>query len=121
MVQDQLAGKEMTVGRWYLRQGQPIAAIGRFKTVIDRFQTTSHTPEALYRLVEANLNLGLVDEAKKDGAVLGFNFPGDPWYADAYGLHYLNPHAGEVTDPFGSTTVRPTLSEIGRLQPVAAG
>ena len=86
MVNDQLAGKEMTVGRYYLRQNQPIAAVGRFRAVIDRYQTTSHTPEALYRLVEANLTLGLMDEAKKDGAVLGYNFPGDPWYADAYGL-----------------------------------
>ena len=86
MVQDQLAGKEMAVGRWYLRQGNPLAAIGRFKTVIDRYQTTSHTPEALYRLVEANLTLGLTDEAKRDGAVLGFNFPGDRWYGDAYAL-----------------------------------
>ncbi len=86
MVQDQLAGKEMTVGRWYLRQGQPAAALGRFKTVIDRYQTTSHTPEALYRMVEANLTLGLKDEAKKDGAVLGFNYPGDRWYGEAYAL-----------------------------------
>ena len=86
MVNDQLAGKEMAVGRWYLRQNQPVAAIGRFKTVVDRYQTTSHTPEALYRMVEANLTLGLRDEAKRDGAVLGFNFPGDAWYADAYGL-----------------------------------
>ena len=86
MVQDQLAGKEMTVGRWYLRNGQPVAAMGRFKAVLDRYQTTSHTPEALYRLVESNLTLGLRDEAQKDGAVLGFNFPGDPWYAEAYGL-----------------------------------
>jgi outer membrane protein assembly factor BamD len=86
MVNDQLAGKEMAVGRWYLRQNQPISAIGRFKTVIDRYQTTSHTPEALYRLVEANLTLGLVDEAKKNGAVLGHNFPGDLWYSEAYSL-----------------------------------
>ena len=86
LVYDQLAGKEMTVGRYYLRQGQPVAAMGRFKTVIDRYQSTSHTPEALYRLVEANLTLGLSDEAKRDGAVLGFNFPGDPWYGQAYKL-----------------------------------
>ena len=86
MVNDQLAGKEMTIGRYYLRQGDTLAAIGRFKTVIDRYQTTSHTPEALYRLVEAYLTLGLLDEAKKDGAVLGFNYPGDAWYADAYKL-----------------------------------
>ena len=58
MVSDQLAGKEMTIGRYYLRNGNPIAAIGRFRVVVDKFQTTSHTPEALYRLVEANLTLG---------------------------------------------------------------
>ncbi len=86
MVNDQLAGKEMTIGRYYLRQGQTLAAIGRFKTVIDRFQTTSHTPEALYRLVESYTTLGLMGEATANGAVLGYNFPGDPWYADAYKL-----------------------------------
>ena len=86
MVNDQLAGKEMTVGRFYLRQNQPLAAIGRFKNVIDRYQTTSHAPEALYRLTEAYLTLGLLDEAKRNAAVLGFNYPGDPWYADAYAL-----------------------------------
>ena len=86
LVQDQLAGKEMAIGRWYLRQGNPLAAMGRFRTVIDRFQSTTHTPEALYRLVEANLTLGLRDEATKDGAVLGYNFPGDRWYKVAYDL-----------------------------------
>ena len=86
MVNDQLAGKEMTIGRYYLRQGDTLAAVGRFKTVIDRYQTTSHTPEALYRLVESYLTLGLLDEARKNGAVLGFNYPGDGWYTDAYRL-----------------------------------
>ncbi len=86
MINDQLAGKEMTIGRWYLRQGLTLSAIGRFKTVVDKFQTTSHTPEALYRLVEAYLTLGLVDEAKRNAAVLGYNFPGDEWYVDAYHL-----------------------------------
>ena len=86
LVQDQLGGKEMAIGRWYLRQGNTLAAIGRFKTVIDRYQTTSHAPEALYRLVTAYLSLGLTDEAKRDGAVLGYNYPGDRWYYDAYGL-----------------------------------
>jgi outer membrane protein assembly factor BamD len=96
MVNDQLAGKEMTVGRWYLRNGQPLAAINRFKGVIDRYQTTSHTPEALYRLVEANLTVGLFDEAKRNAAVLGANYPGDRWYVDAYKLmnsHGLRPAA----------------------------
>ncbi len=86
MVNDQLAGKEMSIGRWYLRQNDTLAAIGRFKNVVDRYQTTSHTPEALYRLVEAYLTLGLMDEAKRDGAVLGYNYPGDRWYSDAYDL-----------------------------------
>jgi len=86
MVNDQLAGKEMTVGRYYLREGQTLAAIGRFRNVIDRYQTTSHTPEALYRLVEAYLTLGLTDEARRNGAVLGANYPNDQWYHDAYRL-----------------------------------
>jgi outer membrane protein assembly factor BamD len=86
MVNDQLAGKEMTVGRYYLRQGDTLAAIGRFRTVVDRYQTTSHTPEALYRLVEAYLTLGLLEEAKRNGAVLGYNYPGDGWYSEAYRL-----------------------------------
>ncbi len=86
MVNDQLAGKEMTIGRYYLRQGDTLAAVGRFKTVIDRYQTTSHTPEALYRLVESYLTLGLIEEAKRNGAVLGYNYPGDAWYRDAYKL-----------------------------------
>jgi outer membrane protein assembly factor BamD len=86
MVNDQLAGKEMTIGRWYLRNGDTLAAVNRFKTVVDRYQTTSHAPEALYRLVESYLTLGLIEEAKRNGAVLGYNYPGDPWYADAYKL-----------------------------------
>jgi outer membrane protein assembly factor BamD len=86
MVNDQLAGKEMTIGRFYQQQGQPVAALSRFKTVIDRYQTTSHTPEALYRLVVLDVTLGLMDEAQRNAAVLGANYPGDRWYADAYRL-----------------------------------
>ena len=85
-VDDHLAGKEMTVGRFYLRNGDTIAALGRFKSVVDRYQTTSHAPEALYRLVESYLTLGVLDEANRNAAILGFNFPGSDWYADAYGL-----------------------------------
>jgi outer membrane protein assembly factor BamD len=112
MILDQLAGKEMSVGRWYLRQGLPISAIGRFKTVVDKFQTTSHTPEALYRLVEANLTLGLRDEATKDGAVLGYNFPGDGWYGKAYALltsKGLRPSAPPKPKPKGA------MSRLGRV------
>lgn len=86
MVRDQLAGKEMEIGRWYLNDNQPLAALGRFKTVATDYQTTSHTPEALYRLVEANETMGLHDEAVRVGAVLGYNYPGDRWYAAAYKL-----------------------------------
>lgn len=86
MVNDQLAGKEMTIGRWYERNGDALAAIGRYKTVIEKYQTTSHAPEALYRLVECYLTVGLVDEARRNGAVLGYNYPGDVWYQDAYKL-----------------------------------
>ena len=86
MVNDQLAGKEMTIGRWYLRRDQPLAAVGRFRRVVEMYQTTSHTPEALYRLVEAYVTLGLTEEAERNAAVLGHNFPGSRWYSEAYVL-----------------------------------
>ena len=101
MVSDQLAGKEMNVGRYYQRNGNPIGAIGRFHSVVDNYQTTSHVPEALYRLVVAYLSLGLDKEAIENAAVLGYNYPGDPWYADAYkllterGLRPLVPPGGK--------------------------
>jgi outer membrane protein assembly factor BamD len=88
MVNDQLAGKEMAVGRFYQRANQPLAALNRYKAVINNeaFQRSSHTPEALYRLVEVNLALGLNEEATRNAAVLGHNYPGSPWYAEAYAL-----------------------------------
>ncbi|HEY3797947.1 MAG TPA: outer membrane protein assembly factor BamD [Caulobacteraceae bacterium] len=103
MVQDQLAGKEMNIGRYYLRAGDPLGAIGRFRTVIEKYQTTSHTPEALYRMVEAYLTLGLVAEARRNAAVLGFNYPGDPWYQDAYDLLTLKGYRpGVAPNPQGA-------------------
>ena len=114
MVQDQLAGKEMTIGRYYLRAGDPIAAIGRFRRVIDRYQTTSHAPEALYRLVEANLTLGLVGEAVKDGAVLGYNYPGDVWYHDAYHLLTTKGLRPALPPGSGGDTMKNRLPFIGR-------
>jgi len=71
---DHLAGKEMEIGRYYLRQDHYVAAINRFRVVVEDFQTTSHTAEALYRLIEAYLSLGLFDEAQTAGAILGFNY-----------------------------------------------
>jgi len=96
MVQDQLAGKEMNIGRFYLRSGDPMGAIGRFRTVVEKYQTTSHVPEALYRLVETYLTVGLVGEAKRNGAVLGYNYPGDPWYSAAYALLTAKGYKPEV-------------------------
>ena len=83
---DHLAGKEMTIGRYYLKRKQYLAAIKRFQTVIETFQTTSHVPEALHRLTEAYLALGVTDEARATAAVLGFNYPGSSWYRDSYAL-----------------------------------
>jgi outer membrane protein assembly factor BamD len=83
---DHLAGKEMTVGRFYQRQGLHQAAIGRYRRVVEDFQTTNHVPEALHRLVEIYLNLGLPEEARRNAAVLGYNYPGSDWYADSYAL-----------------------------------
>lgn len=84
LTDDHLAGKEMEIGRYYLVRDEYISAANRFKYVIDNYQTTSHTPEALHRLVEVYLRLGLTDEAKKYAAVLGHNFPGSDWYKFSY-------------------------------------
>jgi len=81
---DHLAGKEMEVGRYYLRREHYTSAINRFRVVVEEFQTTTHTPEALLRLVEAYLALGLTDEAQTAGAILGYNFQSSPFYDDAY-------------------------------------
>jgi len=86
LVLDHLGGKEVEIGRFYLGQKKYIAAINRFKQVVNKYQTTSHVPEALHRLVEANLALGLRDEATKYAAVLGYNYPGSKWYEYSYNL-----------------------------------
>ena len=81
---DHLAGKEMEVGRFYQQQHLYEAAIGRFQRVVDDYQTTNHVPEALARLTEVYLALGLKDQARKTAAVLGYNYPGSEWYDDSY-------------------------------------
>ncbi|HEX4504670.1 MAG TPA: outer membrane protein assembly factor BamD [Alphaproteobacteria bacterium] len=96
LTRDHLAAKEMDIGRYYEREGNYIAAVNRFKTVVDRFQTTSHVPEALERLVECYLELGLKDEAQKSAAVLGFNYPNSSYYKQAFGL--MTPGA-EIAQP----------------------
>ena len=86
LVNDHLAGKEMEIGRFYQKTAKWAASVIRFQNVIETYQTTSHTPEALYRLVESNLALGIPSEAKKYAAVLGANYPGNEWYEKAYEL-----------------------------------
>ncbi|MFC3302576.1 outer membrane protein assembly factor BamD [Parvularcula lutaonensis] len=109
LTRDHLAGKEMDIGRWYLRRNQHIAAIGRFNNVLENYQTTAHTEEALHRIVEAYLELGLVDEARRHAAILGYNYPNSRWYRDTYRVftkhgqelelkQAANDAAGDATD-----------------------
>jgi len=86
VARDHLAGKEMEIGRYYFRQKSYLAGINRFKRVITEFRNTSQTPEALYRLTEGYMALGIVSEAQTAAAVLGYNYPNSDWYKDAYRL-----------------------------------
>ncbi len=98
LTRDHLAGKEMQIGRYYLKRGHYLAAVNRFRIVIEEYQTTSQTPEALHRLVEAYLALGLNGEAQSAAAVLGENFVGSEWYSASYALltgRDLNPELRE--------------------------
>lgn len=83
---DHLAAKEMEIGRYYLKKGHYSAAINRFRMVVQDFQTTTHTAEALHRLVESYLALGLTDEAQTAAAILGYNYQGNPFYDDSFRL-----------------------------------
>ena len=100
LINDHLAGKEMEVGRFYQRAGRWLAAATRFREVVDKYQTTSHTPEALERLVETYLNLGMPQEAEKAAAVLGANYPGSKWYKRSYEL--IQRHAPQAAAPQAS-------------------
>jgi outer membrane protein assembly factor BamD len=86
LARDHMAGKEMNVARYYQGRQHWLAALNRYKAVIEQYQTTSHVPEALHRMVEIYVTLGLQDEAKKTAAVLGHNFPGSEWYEDTFSL-----------------------------------
>jgi outer membrane protein assembly factor BamD len=86
LVQDHLAGQEMDVGRWYQRRGQYLAAVNRYKVVIDKYQTSRQVPEALHRMTESYTALGLADEARRVASVLGANYPSSEWYFDTYEL-----------------------------------
>ena len=86
LIRDHLAGKEMEIGRYYQRHRLWLASINRFQTVVEQYQTTTHVPEALHRLTESYLALGMTEEAQASAAVLGYNFPGSAWYERAYAL-----------------------------------
>jgi len=86
LTRDHLAGKEMEIGRYYQERKQHQAAISRFQRVVDKYQTTTHVPEALHRMTESYLALGIPDEARKTAAILGYNFPESRWYKDTYAL-----------------------------------
>lgn len=84
LVADHLSGKEMEVGRYYQRQQQYLSAINRFRVVVEKYDTTSHVPEALHRLVECYLKLGVTEQAKRYAAVLGYNYPDSEWYSESF-------------------------------------
>ena len=86
LARDHLAGKEMAIGRYYMKRGLYLAALNRFKVVTEQYQTTTQVPEALHRQVEAYVSMGLIDDAKRTAAVLGHNYPGSEWYEDSYSL-----------------------------------
>ncbi len=98
VARDHLAAKEMEIGRYYLKRGSYLAAVNRFKRVVTDYQTTSHTPEALYRLSEGYMAMGVVSEAQTAAAVLGHNFPNSTWYRDAYQLVSSNGQAPVAND-----------------------
>ena len=99
LINDHLAGKQMEIGRYYQRSGKWLAATMRFREVVESYQTTNHTPEALERLVESYLALGLPQEAQKAAAVLGRNYPGSEWYHRAYKL--IGQHVPQTAAPQG--------------------
>jgi outer membrane protein assembly factor BamD len=118
LVRDHLAGKEMEIGRFYETRGQWLAATLRFRTVIDNYQTTTHTPEALMRLTETYLALGVPEEAQKATAVLGANYPGTDWYKHAYELMQKHPYTPVAPLPPGEQIIPLGLKDA---QPVAPG
>jgi outer membrane protein assembly factor BamD len=106
LARDHLAGKEMEIGRWYEGQRLYLAAINRFKRVVADYQTTTHVPEALHRLTECYLSLGLIEEAQRTASVLGYNYPGSAWYGDSYAL--FKTHVPTAIAEGGSGSGKPT-------------
>jgi outer membrane protein assembly factor BamD len=106
-----LAAKEMEIGRYYLKRGNYVAATNRFRTVVEDFQTTTHTPEALHRLVESYLSLGLTDEAQTAGAILGYNYQSSDWYQSSFALLTGQ---GLTADPVGNNWLSSIYRQVIR-------
>ena len=106
LARDHLAGKEMEIGRWYEGQRLYLAAINRFQRVVANYQTTTHVPEALHRLTECYLSLGLPEEAQRTAAVLGYNYPGSVWYSDSYALFRTHAPTAIAEGGSGSETAK---------------
>src|SRR5271154_438418 len=111
MARDQLAGKEMEIGRFYMKRRDFTGAINRFKVVVTQYQTTRHVEEALMRLTEAYVSLGIVDEAQTAAAVLVHNFPDSTWYKDAYNL--VKTAGGEPTTENKGSWISRAFSKMG--------
>jgi len=109
---DHLAGKEMEIGRYYLIRGHYHAAINRFSTVLNEYQTTTHVPEALHRLTEAYLAIGIRPEAEKTASILGYNYPASQWYKDSYALLTGKTASAEIVTPKKPSMYDRTLGKI---------
>lgn len=107
LTRDHLAGKEMEIGRYYLKSREYLAAVNRFRTVVDKYQTTTQVPEALHRMTEAYLAIGLVGEAQRAASVLGENYPDSKWYKRSYSLlgkqNAMPERAAPVAEPAGNS------------------
>ncbi len=112
LVNDHLAGKELEIGRFYEQRGLYLAAINRYKIVVAKYQTTSQVPEALHRLVECYMALGIVDEARKTAAVLGYNYPNSQWYMDSYQLVENVKIDHDTGEPMNASLLSKTLNAI---------
>ena len=119
LVRDQLAGKEMEIGRYYQVRGHYLAAINRFRTVVTKYQTTTHVPEALHRLTELYTAMGVMDAAQEYAAVLGYNFPGSDWYADSYDLLVNEGHVKPETTAAIAPAPAPAAQPAAPGQPAA--
>jgi outer membrane protein assembly factor BamD len=119
LARDHLAGKEMEIGRYYEKDRSYLAAINRFKRVVDEYQTTTHVPEALHRLTECYLALGLVDEAQRTAAVLGYNYPGSEWYGDSYAL--MSRQAPALASASAAKTSTSAAAAVPKDSPAGTG